>query len=168
MSRAAERASPCTCTAAPGIGKTALIGRFLNQLREREPDAVVLTGRCYERESVPYKALDNIVDELSQYLRRIGREADAVMPRDVAALARLFPVLRRVEPIALSRDRSAEIADSQELRRRGFRRVPRAVRAPGAPAAGRAVHRRSALGRHRQRRAADRSAPAAGLRRPCC
>ena len=103
-----------------GIGKTALIGRFLNHLREREPDAVILTGRCYERESVPYKALDNIVDELSQYLRRIGREADAVMPRDVAALARLFPVLRRVEPIALSRDRSAEIADSQELRRRGF------------------------------------------------
>ena len=103
-----------------GMGKTALVGRFLHQLREREPDAVVLTGRCYERESVPYKALDNIVDELSQYLRRIGREAEAVMPRDLAALARLFPVLRRVEPIALSRDRSAEIADSQELRRRGF------------------------------------------------
>jgi len=103
-----------------GMGKTALVNRFLQQLREREPEAAILTGRCYERESVPYKALDNIVDELSQLLRRFGRAADDVMPRDVAALARLFPVLRRVEAIALSRDRSAEIADSQELRRRGF------------------------------------------------
>jgi len=103
-----------------GMGKTAVVGRFLQHLREREPDVAILAGRCYERESVPYKALDNVVDELSQYLRRIGREAENMMPRDTAALARLFPVLRRVESIALSRDRSAEIADSQELRRRGF------------------------------------------------
>jgi len=103
-----------------GMGKTALVGRFLQHLREHEPGTAILTGRCYERESVPYKALDNIVDELSQYLRRLGRQAEGVMPRDLAALARLFPVLRRVEPIALSRDPSAEIADSQELRRRGF------------------------------------------------
>ena len=116
----AGTASPSTCTAAPGWARPRSSAGSCSQLREQEPDAVILTGRCYERESVPYKALDNIVDELSQYLRRIGREAEAVMPRDVAALARLFPVLRRVEPIALSRDRSAEIADSQELRRRGF------------------------------------------------
>ncbi len=103
-----------------GMGKTALVGRFLQQLRDHEPQAVILTGRCYERESVPYKALDNVVDELSQYLRRVGREAEDAMPRDVGALARLFPVLKRVEAIALSRDGSAEIADSQELRRRGF------------------------------------------------
>src|SRR4029434_9400914 len=51
--------------------------------------------------------------------RRAGR-AEGVIARDRAARARLFPVLRRVEPIALSRDPSAEIADSQELRRRGF------------------------------------------------
>jgi hypothetical protein len=103
-----------------GIGKTALVGRFLHQLRDHEPDAVILSGRCYERESVPYKALDNVVDELSQYLRRVGRQAEDLMPRDVGALVRLFPVLRRVEAVALSRDASAEIADSQELRRRGF------------------------------------------------
>ena len=103
-----------------GIGKTALVGRFLDRLRAREPDAVVLTGRCYERESISYKALDNIVDELSQYLRRLGTDVEELVPRDAAALARLFPILRRVEPIALSRDRSTEIADFQELRRRGF------------------------------------------------
>jgi serine/threonine protein kinase/tetratricopeptide (TPR) repeat protein len=103
-----------------GIGKTALVGRFLDRLRRREPEVVVLTSRCYERESVSYKALDNIVDELSQYLRRLGPGVEQLVPRDAAALARLFPVLRRVEPIALSRDRSTEIADFQELRRRGF------------------------------------------------
>jgi tRNA A-37 threonylcarbamoyl transferase component Bud32 len=103
-----------------GMGKTALVTRFLDELRQEHPDTVVLAGRCYERESVPYKALDSVVDELSQYLRRIGPDAEPLIPRDAAALARLFPVLRRVEPIALSRDRVAEHSDSQEQRRRGF------------------------------------------------
>ena len=103
-----------------GIGKTALVNHFVERLRAREPDVAVLAGRCYERESVSYKALDSVVDELSQYLRRLGRDAEELVPPDAAALARLFPVLRRVESIALGRDRSTEIADSQELRMRGF------------------------------------------------
>src|SRR5262249_23294198 len=47
-----------------GIGKTALVRRFL----ERLPAAVVvLRGRCYEHEAVPYRALDGIIDSLGQY-----------------------------------------------------------------------------------------------------
>jgi len=45
-----------------GIGKTALVGQFLRGLHERAPAVVVLAGRCYERETVPYKGVDGVVD----------------------------------------------------------------------------------------------------------
>src|SRR5262245_49627717 len=86
---------------ASGMGKSALVRRFLQQLTRSEPDAVVLRGRCYEQESVPYKALDPLVDDLSQYLQRLPpAQAEALLPRDAVALSRLFPVLLRVEALA--------------------------------------------------------------------
>src|SRR5262249_43845126 len=50
-------ASPSAATAvfvrgSSGMGKSALVRRFLELVGE---DAIVLRGRCYERESVPYK-----------------------------------------------------------------------------------------------------------------
>ena len=51
-----------------GMGKTTLIRSFLDDLIEKD-DAIVLSGRCYERESVPYKALDSLIDALRVILR---------------------------------------------------------------------------------------------------
>ncbi len=104
-----------------GMGKTALLRRFLEGVRHEHPMAVLLEGRCYARESVPYKALDSLVDTLSRYLRQLPeQEAEVLMPTNVLALARLFPTLRRVQTVARARRRVLEIPDSQEQRRRAF------------------------------------------------
>jgi eukaryotic-like serine/threonine-protein kinase len=101
-----------------GIGKSTLMARFVEELDVRTP-AVVLHGRCYERETMPFKAFDAVVDELSRYLRRLHvEEAAALTPREAWALTRLFPVLGRLRPFAVAPGR--EGADPQELRRRGF------------------------------------------------
>jgi serine/threonine protein kinase/tetratricopeptide (TPR) repeat protein len=103
-----------------GAGKSTLLQRFLDELVERG-EAVVLGGRCYEQESVAYKAIDTLIDSLTRFLRRLHRhEAEGLMPRDVAALARVFPVLRRVDAVAESPKRPTDIQDPQELRRRAF------------------------------------------------
>ncbi|HFE45427.1 MAG TPA: serine/threonine-protein kinase PknK, partial [Nannocystis exedens] len=103
-----------------GMGKTALVRRFLATLRHSD-GAIVLTGRCYERESVSFKALDSLIDSLCHYLLRLSdTRAAELMPRDILALARVFPVLSRVRAVAEAPRRATEIPDPRELRRRAF------------------------------------------------
>lgn len=101
-----------------GIGKSALCEIFLAELRA-EGRALVLSGRCFERESVPFKAFDLAIDQLSRQLRKLGDAARDLMPREAYALRRLFPVLGRVPAIADAPER--QISDPQELRERAFR-----------------------------------------------
>jgi hypothetical protein len=104
-----------------GIGKTTLVSRFLDGLIAQDR-AIVLRGRCYERESVPFKAFDNVVDALSRYLRKQPAvEAARMLPRDIDALAGLFPVLKRVEIVRRNRRTRALPPEPQELRQRAFR-----------------------------------------------
>jgi tetratricopeptide (TPR) repeat protein len=72
-----------------GVGKSALVQHFL-----AGSNALVLRGRCRERESVPYKGVDAVVDALSLHLRRASAaELARLRPRYPEALAKVFPVL---------------------------------------------------------------------------
>ena len=80
-----------------GIGKTELIRRFLATV---DNDWCVLRGRCHPHETVPYKALDQIVDDLSRALLLDPSRCARLTPGRGAALVQLFPVLRRVPALA--------------------------------------------------------------------
>jgi hypothetical protein len=102
-----------------GFGKTALVRRFVEQLEREDPKLIALTGRCYERESVPYKALDALVDGLRRYIRRLPEiERNSLLPRNLSALTRLFPVLLGVADE--KHRRTDQLRDTLEMRRRGF------------------------------------------------
>jgi len=105
---------------ASGIGKSTLVRHFLDQLHTVD-DVVILRGRCYEQETIPYKALDGVIDSLSGYLRSLPvREAERLLPRDVLALARVFPVMLQVGSVSAASSPSHDSADPLALRRRAF------------------------------------------------
>lgn len=104
----------------PGMGKSVLVRHFLKTLNQ-EQDVVILAGRCHEREAMPYKGIDSLIDASSRYLARLPKdEIEALVPPDVQALAQLFPVLERVAVIAEKIRRLPLLTDSAELRQRAF------------------------------------------------
>ncbi len=79
-----------------GVGKSALAQHFVRQLA-RDTAAMVLVGRCYERELVPFKALDEVIDNLTHQLDALPSEVvRAILPEDVRILAQAFPVFHNV------------------------------------------------------------------------
>jgi serine/threonine protein kinase len=100
-----------------GTGKSTLARRFVDELRAKSPDALVLAGQCYEQESVPFEALDSLIDALAQELRAMDPDDVAELtPPNAGALTRLFPVLERVRSFGFSEDVPSR--DPQELRRK--------------------------------------------------
>ncbi|HEY6079330.1 MAG TPA: AAA family ATPase [Polyangiaceae bacterium] len=120
--RRAARGEPVLTlvSGASGIGKTSLIQRFLNEVAQT-PRTLTLSGRCYEREAVPFKGLDSVVDELSRWLA-LTPQADlaCLLPAQTTELVRVFPVLRTVPEIERREEPRAELGEPQEFRRRAF------------------------------------------------
>jgi eukaryotic-like serine/threonine-protein kinase len=104
-----------------GIGKSALVRTFCNRLAS-DQQVVVLAGRCYEREAVPYKALDGIIDELASYAQRLpATDAAFLTPQGADVLLQVFPVLSRINAFTMT-PRHA-VRDETEQRARLFAAV---------------------------------------------
>ncbi len=105
-----------------GIGKSSLVGHFQDFVRGSDPSAVILSGQCYERETVPFNALDGVVDVLARYMSQIAPEyAASLLPSRPTNLVGTFPALDRVKVIqAATRQLNANERDPQEQRVRLF------------------------------------------------
>jgi eukaryotic-like serine/threonine-protein kinase len=104
-----------------GVGKSALIRHFTDGIQREEPQAVVFAGRCYERESVPYKAVDGVIDALSRFLASLSdAEASVILPRQRGLVGQVFPVMRRIESIAQAPRPEPGALDPLVLRARLF------------------------------------------------
>jgi hypothetical protein len=117
--RANQAAAVVSLVGESGVGKSALVAEFLRQRRAVEPGLIALTGRCYEREQIPYKALDGVLDELATVVGSLPRaDADRLVPDDAALLCRLFPVLRRARCMAEAPLPGRDIVDPHVVRQR--------------------------------------------------
>jgi serine/threonine protein kinase/predicted ATPase len=114
------RSVVCHVSGRSGAGKSTLIGHFLGELGQSH-DVMVLAGRCYEQESVPYKAIDSLVDALTHHLMGLPSEkVEALAPAHIEELARVFPVLNRVQAF-VAHPRQAPAAPSlRDVRHHAF------------------------------------------------
>jgi hypothetical protein len=91
-SLAAEGSGLVLLHGAPGVGKSVLADCVLDEVRATT-GALILGGRCHGWESLPYNAIDAIVDSIARAMRVHSPPAvDEVLGRSVA-MTRLFPTL---------------------------------------------------------------------------
>lgn len=83
----------CRVRGEPGIGKTALVQHALRGMDRTS--TLVLEGKCHPREVLPYKGWDGVIEALAQQLALDPRVLGDLDARAAAALARVFPALRR-------------------------------------------------------------------------
>ena len=106
-----------------GSGKTALIEHFLDDLHDAHDlyggDPVVLRSRCYERETMPFKALDGVIDALVTHLSKLDDFQIAhALPSEIHALTQVFPAFERLSVVRslLANGRAAR-GDAAQIRR---------------------------------------------------
>jgi tetratricopeptide (TPR) repeat protein len=109
-----------------GIGKSTLTRHFTEQARR--DSALLLHGRCYAREQMPYKAFDGLVDQLARHLAQLPEgERSTLLPADLPLLARVFSVLSRFVPENAPND-AALLLDAMQVRERAFRALKELLR----------------------------------------
>ena len=100
------------------MGKTCLARNFLDATRAR--GIRVYEGRCHEAESLPFKGLDGLVDMLCEELMaRDESDVAALLPPDIDALTRMFPVLKRIDWFCSTRP-PRHAKSPQEMRSAAF------------------------------------------------
>ncbi len=107
----------------PGVGKSALVQQFLARI---SPRPVILTGRCYEQENVPFKGVDSVIDALSAHLLTLSDAQLAVLLAGGGRyLAAVFPVLNRVPAIMAATSAERTVANQAGLREQAFGELSR-------------------------------------------
>jgi serine/threonine protein kinase len=107
-----------------GSGKSSLIEHFLESTHTTRADyfggPLVLRSRCYEREAMPFKALDGVVDALANHLSRLDDfEVAHALPTEIGALTQLFPVFERLRAVQrLLADGGKARGEAARLRRK--------------------------------------------------
>ena len=107
-------------TGLSGEGKSSLVEKFLQPIR-KDKEMLVLSGRCYDRESIPFKAIDSVLDPLASFLRSCSPDFyERAISSNTELLSRIFPILRRVEAIAKSPPPDTREMKARQLQLRGF------------------------------------------------
>ena len=103
-----------------GSGKSSLVEHFLLEVQDRTGGPIVLRSRCYEREAMPFKALDGVMDALVWHLAQM-QDVDVahLLPVEVTPLTQLFPALERVRAVQrLLTFNTRPRVDAAQVRRR--------------------------------------------------
>ncbi|MGM0558655.1 MAG: serine/threonine-protein kinase PknK [Myxococcota bacterium] len=119
--REGSAAGLIVCGAA-GVGKSALVDRY-RRTRLLDDQATVIASRCFERESMPFKAFDGAMSMLTATLKSKPEWGSQLAPA-LRRIARLFPVVQMLDGIDASNlSSAAAISDSRQLRNEAFSAV---------------------------------------------
>ena len=104
-------------------GKTAVARHFLDSLRRVFTRGVfILEGRCYETRSGSLQGAGRSGRQSHEIFAEFAEaKAEALMPREVLALAALVPVMLQAIPFLMRRKTKQEIPDPFALRRKHLR-----------------------------------------------
>lgn len=109
---------------APGVGKTALANQFAAEMQATH-HVQLLTGRCYERESAPFKGFDAIAEAMDRQLQLDTGNAAGDVTRARAALHRLFGTVHAETDDDADED---DLFDPAAQRKRAFRELKQILR----------------------------------------